>query len=280
MNVFHVSAQQTELEALSYPGVGQRMVEAVVGSVRGDALTILRTAPCLELEPGSFLTSLRFSNDNGLVEFMFECGLEAVHINTTRGALHLSGSCEMAQRLSRFAARAIGVHHAKTKNACIKEVMSLLAGDEHGQALSSSYEVFRRDERHGGGYDCGSIERGSISTKHGVLILNSEKRMHRIGGLLGQQMDLDALSARARSSMPPTPCSGGSMMDCGSPPMHEYLPPPSVSEIDSAEATFSNVEIEAMLKLLGVEKRLGHVDFDRQTVRSLLGWAKKSRETR
>jgi hypothetical protein len=278
MNVFHVSAQQTKLEALSYPGVGQRMVEAIVGSVRREALTILRTAPYGELEPGKILTSLRFANDTGEVRFAFARALEAVHIHTPRGSLDLSGSCEMAQRLSRVAARAMGVHHAKTKNACIKDVMSLAAGDDHGQALSSSYDAFRRDEHHGAGYDCGNIERGSITTKHGVLILSSDKRSYRIGGLLGQQMDLDALSARARNSIPATPCSSGSMMDSRLPPLHEYLPPPSISEIDSVEATFSNVEIETMLKLLGVDERLGKVDLDRQSVCSLLRWAKKSRD--
>jgi hypothetical protein len=280
MNVFYVSAQQTRLEALSYPGVARRMVEAVVGSVRRDALTILRTAPCAELEPGKFLTSLRFANDNGEVRFAFDRGLEAVNIDTPRGSLDLSGSCEMAQRLSRVAARAMGVRHAEAKKACITDVMSLLGGDDHGKALSSCYEASRRDERHGGGYDCGSIERGSITTKHGVLILSSDKRLYRHGGFLGQQMDLDTLSARARNSIPATPCSSGSMMDSRLPPLHEYLPPPSISEIDSVEATFLNVEIETMLKLLGVNERLGQVDFDRQTVRALLGWAKKSRENR
>lgn len=296
MNPSHVSAQKTTLESLSYPGIGQRMIEAALGSVRRDALAILRGAPRAELEPGKFLSSVQFTHGDGVVRFSFGSALEAVHINTSRGDLHISGQCEMGQRLSRFATRALVVHHARAKNACVQQATRLLAGDDHGQTLSSSYDATRYDEHREGGYNCGTVERGRITTEHGVLSLSSEEREYRIGGLMGQQMDSNLRSALlARQHMrifnPPYDggsalghggmWGGGSMMGGGWAISDDpFLPPSSTGRIDSAKATFSNPQIEAMLKLFDVSEQLGEVDFDRRTVRSLLAWAKRAQENR
>jgi hypothetical protein len=279
MNPHHVSTEQTKLEALSYPGVGQRMVEVVMGSVRRDALTVLRGASQADFEPSKTPPSLTFKHGDGEVRFTCGDGLEAVHVTSPRGSLHLAGSCDMAQRLTRFAVRALTVHLARAKNDCVKEVLTLLAGDDHGQALSCSHKSFRRNEHHGDGYDCGDIEHGSITTQNGVLTLSSEKRIYRIGGSIGQQMDYDrylAVAAREQNRILASPYPSGSTMGVHTLCREDYpLPPSSAGEINSAQATFSNARIEAMLKLLGAYERMGETDLDRQTVRAALTWAKK-----
>jgi hypothetical protein len=157
--------------------------------------------------------------------------------------------------------------------------LSLLDGNDYGQALSSSHKAFSRNEHHGDGYDCGDIEHGSITTRHGVLTLSSEKRTYRIGGSLGRQMDYDrylAISAREHNRMSTSPYPGGSMLGGSALSREDYpLPPSSTGEINSAQATFSNARIEAMLKLLGSHERTGETYLDAQTVRALLASAKK-----
>ena len=80
-----VSISCSVLESLSYPDIGRRCVEAVVGSARRDALSIIRKASVNDWE---FLKgdtrSVAIRSTAGEVLFQFSSALEAVHITTPR----------------------------------------------------------------------------------------------------------------------------------------------------------------------------------------------------
>jgi hypothetical protein len=285
MNPSTVAAHQPKLETLSYPGIAKRFVELVVGSVRRDALGIIRSSGLAELDKSSATPSVVFSHCNGKVRFAFRNEIEAIYIDTPRGSLHLSGSCDMSQRLVRFAVRALTVHHAKAMNACISDVMAALTGGDLSRALSSSYarSDFNTHDRNGG-FNVGFMESGSISTLHGVLSLSSQKRTSRIGGELGETMDRarsQAVFARRETETFMNPRPHGLSPVYSRPPEFEWpLPPSSFSDFDCASASFSNTHLDSMLTLFCASRTSDVSALDRTMIRKVLAWTKMMKDSR
>lgn len=284
MSMHHTPTTETKLETLSYPNAAMRLIEAVVGSTRRDALTIIRGASLddwrIRTEPTqSFTITAR----DGEVTFQFAQELEAVHISLKGEATHIAGSCEMAQRLLRYAIRALDSTEGRMKRECFKAIKTILQGTTPSSILCSKHESRYWDSRQeNGGYNRGPIESGEIQTSYGVVSLRSEMREY----YLGHDFVPPVFSPPPR--LYPYEGLGGSILGhsssggYGDGPYSMYArqilsPPFAYGEVDEATASFTHPHINKLRQMTKTpESNSEFTNLKRTEVRALLAWAKRN----
>lgn len=277
-----VSISCSVLESLSYPDIARRCVEAVVGSTRRDALAIIRNSSLSNWEFMKDDTrSVAIRTTAGEVLFEYSSTLEAVHITTPRESKHFLGSCEMAQRLLRFAARAVEVLYARAESDCVRFVTEVLNGKVHPLNVSSAYEYLERDERDpDGGYNLGAVHRGKLATPFGELSLASESRKFLIGGERGREMEFrrQAVMHEILFRKIESPCNYPPVYSSPARPTEMFLPPSPHGEIDWAAATFQNRKLDSIRNLLGLPAYTTRIGVGRDVTRACLAWARAQQE--
>lgn len=138
MNLEASPNSSASLDRKPNPSLPALVSECIFGSPRREALAVLRTArpdqwdyttdPVPQIRVQDKLGRdllLQYSDNephNGAPT------LQALHFTSERGALHLDGTCELAQRITRFAARAFGALLQNEAKACLQQLKQFVAG--------------------------------------------------------------------------------------------------------------------------------------------------------
>jgi hypothetical protein len=140
------------LDNKSNPSLPALVSECIFGSPRREALGALRTARPNQWDyTADPVQQIRVQDEQGR-DLLFQYKgnrpyngahkLHALHLTSERGSLHLDGTCELAQRVNRFAARAFGALLQNEAKACLHQLKEFIAG--RLEAPSS----FERKESH------------------------------------------------------------------------------------------------------------------------------------
>ncbi len=128
----------TSLDHRPNPSLPALVSECIFGSPRREALSALRTArPDQWHYTKDPIQQIRVQDELGR-DLLFQYSgdkphngaptLQALHLTSERGALHLDGTCELAQRLTRFAARAFAALLHNEAKACLQQLKEFVAG--------------------------------------------------------------------------------------------------------------------------------------------------------
>lgn len=256
----------------------------VVGSSRRDALKIIHEAALEDWKVSTTDTpSIAISTSIGQVVFQFSSTLEAVHITTPHESKHLLGSCEVAQRLKRYAERSLEILHARTESKCISFVDDVLNGRTALSTCASSYEcIARHIQHHDGGYDFRETRRGSLTTPFGNLSLEFESREVLIGGEVGRQMELARATAMCEMQL-----RASTYQSSYSSPFQQ-IPIPAPSEpfvsygplyaVDSATSSFKNPKLDAIRNLFGLKEYSRRISLRGEKIQAALAWARSQQQ--
>lgn len=151
----HVTNTTASPLALSYPNLPQRVGECIFGSARREALKALRAATADQWSytstPVPSVSVLDGRGNEVLFQYDGLNNLASVHLTSERGKLDITGDCELAQRLNRFASRALSSLLQRATSECKEQLTRFTAG-----ALEAlSHYEHRQSHRHiaGDGYE-------------------------------------------------------------------------------------------------------------------------------
>ncbi len=126
------------LEHHSHPTLPAQAVECVFGSTRREALAALRTARVGQWDyTNDPVPQIRIQDERGsALVFQYSLTktpnwtktLQAVHLSSERGNLHMDGGCELAQRLLRRTTRQAAVLLRREARNCFEQLKMFVAG--------------------------------------------------------------------------------------------------------------------------------------------------------
>jgi hypothetical protein len=273
----HVANATTTPLALSYPSLPQRVGECIFGSTRREALKALRSATADQWSyTSTHVPSVSVLDSRGnevLFQYDSHNNLVAVHLTSARGKLHITGDCELAQRLTRFATRALSSLLQRTTSECKEQLTRFTAG---ALATHSHYE-HRQSHRHiaRDGYEStdnktATVElpaRSSIKITSRVYTyrLPADERWTREQERLAwcaHLVENPSLVRECEMSLDPphhsTPAIGAMLATDGynSTPAKFYFPPPPPSDRGShtsLKVEVKNQKLDALASAFGVE---------------------------
>ena len=251
-----------------YPGLAQRSLELLTGSIRRDALHAIRTTTVSQWElRDTEAPAVRFTHPRCDGQFIFSPSgsLEVLSLQTPTESLHLDGSCDMAQRICRFAQRQVAVLFLRSKRDAVKTLHALLAGGSHVSPCSSTYQEENIHHYDGTDRTDGWSRTGSVVTAFGKIDLKADHILYEIGGERGREMLHRRVNAeiafgmytRAREFERPGYRNPGMGIPLGTWMESSYAPDPSCSlppapsgVVENYVAIFNNAPLERIQTVL------------------------------
>jgi len=262
---------------LSYPNFPQRVGECIFGSARREALKALRAATADQWsytkDPVPSVCVLDGRGNEVLFQYDGHSNLAAVPLTSERGKLHITGDCELAQRLTRFATRAFSSLLQKTTLECEGQLTLFAAGSP---AAHSHYE-HQQSHRHiaRDGYESTNNKTAIVvlSTGSTVEIISNEytyrlpaderckreqERLAWCAHIIDSPRVVREGVIRLESPHPSTPFFGALFATDGydaSPAKVLFAPQPSPDRgtETSLKATVRNQKLDALASTFGVE---------------------------
>lgn len=149
----HVTNATTNPLSLSYPNLPQRVGECIFGSARREALKALRAATVDQWSytnaPVPSVTVRDGRGDEVIFQYDAYNNLDSVHLTSERGTLHITGECELAQRLSRFATRALSSLLQRATVECKEHLTLFVDGSRPARSHYDQQQSHRHIARDG-----------------------------------------------------------------------------------------------------------------------------------
>lgn len=168
----HVTNATTTPLSLSYPNLPQRVGECIFGSARREALKALRAATVDQWSytnvPVPSVTVRDGRGDEVLFQYDAHNNLDSVHLTSERGTLHITGDCELAQRLSRFATRALSSLLQKTTQECREQLMLFAARSRAAHSQCERQHSHRHIARDG--YESTDVKTARVELSAGSTV--------------------------------------------------------------------------------------------------------------
>lgn len=117
------------LEHSAFPNTARRVLEVFTGSARRDAMQTLRTAP---LNSWNITSPIELVVSNGECSVSFhrqQAKITSIAIRSCHGEKNLSVDCELAQRLIRYAKRALQLHLERGRQDATRHIDALIDGN-------------------------------------------------------------------------------------------------------------------------------------------------------
>lgn len=273
----NVTNAATTPVALSYPNFPQRVGECIFGSARREALKALRAATADQWSYTKDPVPSVCVLDGRGNEVLFQCdghsNLAAVHLTSERGKLHITGDCELAQRLTRFATRAFSSLLQKTTLECEGQLTLFAAGSPAAHSHYEHQQSHRHIARDGYERTDDKTARVELSAGSTVEIISSvytyrlpadERWTRQQEGLawvahIADKLNL-ARECEMRLDLPysPTPFISALSATDGyySSPAKFFSPPPPPPDRGtetSLTVTVRNQKLDALASIFGVE---------------------------
>ncbi|MFN4895959.1 MAG: hypothetical protein ACK5HO_09230 [Pseudomonadota bacterium] len=253
---------------LSYPNLALRTVELLTGSIRRDALHAIRTSSRSQwtlTESDSPTISVQTPTFHARFTFNAAQHLEILSLDSARNSVVLTGDCDMAQRLCRYADRRLMALFLQAKRQAHGFFGELTKDNRLPEKTTSTFACKKVFDQTPLEYTNGWIKSATFSGAFGLIELEAQHIHYEVCGERGREMLHDYISARAaldeiHFQAQRTAINVGNM---GIPGMqnpytdferqfatYEQMPPPPAGVIKFALATFKNPTIGRMRALL------------------------------
>ena len=139
--------------ALSYPNLPRRVGECIFGSMRRDAIKALRAATAEQWsyssEPVPSVCVGTGISHSVLFQYDADTTLTSVQLTSTQGHLDITGDCDLARRLNRFATRALSTLLQRTVLECEADLRRFATGDLAANSQYQHYHLHRHIPKDG-----------------------------------------------------------------------------------------------------------------------------------